>query len=392
MRPTGRLHLGHYHGVLKNWIRLQSEYECFFFIADWHALTTHYETPHVIEENVWEMVIDWLAAGVDPEAATLFAQSRVPQHAELHVLLSMITPLSWLERVPTYKDQQAQLKDKDLSTYGFLGYPLLQSADILIYRANLVPVGEDQVAHVELTREVARRFNHLYGREPDYEARTEEALRKLGKKNAKLLRELRQAWLERGERESLDKARALLEDLKNITLGDKERLLGYLEGGGRLILPEPEALLTHAPKMPGLDGRKMSKSYDNVIALREDPDTVAQKLRTMPTDPARVRRTDPGDPQKCPVWAFHQIYSSDEVQRWVQEGCRSAGIGCLECKQPVIDAVLAELEPIRRRAESLARDPLTVKNIIAEGCQRAREAAEETLETVRAAMGLDYGL
>lgn len=392
MRPTGRLHLGHYHGVLKNWVRLQSEYECFFFIADWHALTTHYETPHVIEENVWEMVIDWLAAGVDPEAATLFAQSRVPQHAELHVLLSMITPLSWLERVPTYKDQQAQLKDKDLSTYGFLGYPLLQSADILIYRANLVPVGEDQVAHVELTREVARRFNHLYGREPDYEARTEEALRKLGKKNAKLLRELRQAWLERGERESLDKARALLEDLKNITLGDKERLLGYLEGGGRLILPEPEALLTHAPKMPGLDGRKMSKSYDNVIALREDPDTVAQKLRTMPTDPARVRRTDPGDPQKCPVWAFHQIYSSDEVQRWVQEGCRSAGIGCLECKQPVIDAVLAELEPIRRRAESLARDPLTVKNIIAEGCQRAREAAEETLETVRAAMGLDYGL
>ncbi len=392
MRPTGRLHLGHYHGVLKNWIRLQSEYECFFFIADWHALTTHYETPQVIEDSVWEMVIDWLAAGVDPEAATLFAQSRVPQHAELHVLLSMITPLSWLERVPTYKDQQAQLKDKDLSTYGFLGYPLLQSADILVYRASLVPVGEDQVAHVELTREVARRFNHLYGREPDYEARAEEALRKLGKKNARLLRERRQAWLERGDRESLEKARALLEDLKNITLGDKERLLGYLEGGGRIILPEPEALLTHAPKMPGLDGRKMSKSYDNVISLREEPQTVVQKLRTMPTDPARVRRTDPGDPQKCPVWSFHQLYSNDEVKRWVQEGCRSAAIGCLECKQPVIEAVLAELEPIRRRAEALARDPLAVKNIIAEGCQRAREAAEETLEIVRAAMGLDYGL
>ncbi|MBI3777845.1 MAG: tryptophan--tRNA ligase [Gammaproteobacteria bacterium] len=390
MRPTGRLHLGHYHGVLKNWVKLQSQYECFFFVADWHALTTHYEDPHIIEESVWDMVVDWLAAGVDPNNATLFIQSRIPAHAELHVLLSMITPLSWLERVPSYKDQQLQLKDRDLSTYGFLGYPLLQSADILIYRAGMVPVGEDQVAHVELTREVARRFNHLYGREPGYEQRAEEAIRKMGKKNAKLYRELRTAYMEQGDREALETARALLERQKNITLGDKERLFGYLEGGGKIILPEPQAMLTHAPKMPGLDGRKMSKSYDNVISLREPPAEVEKKLRTMPTDPARVHRTDPGDPDKCPVWDFHLIYSDEEKKDWVQKGCRSAKIGCLECKQPIIDAVLAELKPIQERAAEFSRDPLAVKNIIADGNKRAQEAAEATLTEVRAAIGLGY--
>ena len=390
MRPTGRLHLGHYHGVLKNWLKLQSEYECFFFVADWHALTTHYEDPHIIEENVWDMVVDWLAAGVDPNTVTLFIQSRIPQHAELHVLLSMITPLSWLERVPSYKDQQLQLKDRDLSTYGFLGYPLLQSADILIYRAGLVPVGEDQVAHVELTREVARRFNHLYGREPDYENRAEEAIKKMGKKNAKLYRELRTAYMERGDREALGTARAMLERQKNITLGDKERLFGFLEGGGKIILPEPQPMLTHAPKMPGLDGRKMSKSYDNVISLRELPADVEKKLRTMPTDPARVHRTDPGNPDKCPVWDFHLIYSDDERQDWVQKGCRSAKIGCLECKQPIIDAVLAELKPMQERAAEFSRDPLIIKNIIADGCKRAQNVAEATLVEVRAAIGLGY--
>ncbi len=390
MRPTGRLHLGHYHGVLKNWVKLQSQYECFFFVADWHALTTHYEDPHIIEESVWDMVIDWLAAGVDPNNATLFIQSRIPAHAELHVLLSMITPLSWLERVPSYKDQQLQLKDRDLSTYGFLGYPLLQSADILIYRAGMVPVGEDQVAHVELTREVARRFNHLYGREPGYEQRAEEAIKKMGKKNAKLYRELRTAYMEQGDREALETARALLERQKNITLGDKERLFGFLEGGGKIILPEPQAMLTHAPKMPGLDGRKMSKSYDNVISLREPPMEVEKKLRTMPTDPARVHRTDPGDPDKCPVWDFHLIYSDEERKDWVQKGCRSAKIGCLECKQPIIDAVLAELKPIQERAAEFSRDPLAVKNIIADGNKRAQEAAEATLAEVRAAIGLGY--
>jgi len=390
MRPTGRLHLGHYHGVLKNWVKLQSEYECFFFVADWHALTTHYEDPHIIQESVWDMVVDWLAAGVDPNNATLFIQSRIPAHAELHVLLSMITPLSRLERVPSYKDQQLQLGDRDLSTYGFLGYPLLQSADILIYRAGIVPVGEDQVAHVELTREVARRFNHLYGREPGYEQRAEEAIKKMGKKNAKLYRELRTAYMEQGDREALSTARALLERQKNIALGDKERLFGFLEGGGKIILPEPQALLTHAPKMPGLDGRKMSKSYDNVISLRESPAEVEKKLRTMPTDPARVHRTDPGNPDKCPVWDFHLVYSDQEKKEWVQNGCRSAKIGCLECKQPIIDAVLTELKPIQERAAEFSRDPLAVKNIIAVGTKRAQEAAEDTLAEVRAAIGLGY--
>ncbi len=391
MRPTGRLHLGHYHGALKNWVRLQHEYECFFFIADWHALTTHYEEPQILREHVWDMVVDWLAADIDPRHATLFIQSRIPQHAELFTLLAMITPLPWLERVPSYRDQQAQLKDRDLSTYGFLGYPLLQSADILIYRAALVPVGEDQVAHVEVTREIARRFNHLYGREPGYEERAEQAVKKLGKRSGALYRQLRTAYLEKGDRDALEMARALVERQKNVTIGDKERLYGYLEGGGKIILPEPQALLTPVAKVPGLDGRKMSKSYGNTIALREEPEEVQRKMQTMPTDPARVRRSDPGDPEKCPVWPFHQVYSDEETQAWVQQGCRTAGIGCLECKQRVIDAVIAELEPIRKRAAEYAADPTLVKSIIAEGCERARDVAEETLEDVRTAMGLGYG-
>jgi tryptophanyl-tRNA synthetase len=390
MRPTGRLHLGHYHGVLRNWLHLQHEYDCFFFVADWHALTTEYESPQVIAESVWDMVIDWLAAGVNPGSAKLFIQSRVPEHAELHLLLSMVTPLGWLERVPTYKDQQEKLKEKDLATYGFLGYPLLQSADILIYKAGLVPVGEDQVAHVELTREVARRFNHLYGREPGFEDKAEAALKLLGKKNAKLYRELRKRYQEQGEHEALAVAQALLDSAQNLTLGDRERLYGYLEGGGRIILPEPQALLTPASRMPGLDGQKMSKSYGNTIALREPPEQIERKMRTMPTDPARVRRSDPGDPEKCPVWQFHQIYSDDTVKAWVQHGCRSAGIGCLECKQPVIEAVLAELKPIRERAAEYAADPDLVRNVVAEGCEAAREVARSTLDEVRYAMGLAY--
>ena len=390
MRSTGRLHLGHYHGVLKNWIQLQHQYECYFFVADWHALTTHYENPQVIGDSVWDMVIDWVAAGVDPNNAVLFIQSRVPQHAELHLLLSMMTPLGWLERVPTYKDQQAALKDKDLATYGFLGYPLLQSADILIYRAGLVPVGEDQVAHVELTREVARRFNHLYGREPGFEEKAEEAVKKIGKKGGKLYRELRTAYQEQGDHEALEKARELLEQQQNISLGDKERLFGYLEGGGRIILPEPQALLTPAAKMPGLDGQKMSKSYNNTISLRDKPEDIEKALRTMPTDPARVRRTDPGDPERCPVWQLHQVYSPEDTRKWVVEGCKSAGIGCIECKQPIIDAVLEELRPIQERANELAEDPMLIRNIIAEGCRKAEEVAEETMEEVREAMGLEY--
>jgi len=390
MRSTGKLHLGHYHGVLKNWLKLQHEYECFFFVADWHALTTEYENSGIIADNVWEMVIDWLAAGINPGSAKLFIQSQVPEHAELHLLLSMITPLGWLERVPTYKDQQEKLKEKDLATYGFLGYPLLQSADILIYRATQVPVGEDQVVHVELTREVARRFNHLYGREPGFEEKAEAAVKKMGKKNAKLYNNLRKAYQEQGDHEALETARALLESQQNITLGDRERLFGFLEGGGKIILPEPQALLTPASKMPGLDGQKMSKSYGNTIALREEPEEVEKKLRTMPTDPARVRLTDPGDPQKCPVWQLHEVYSSEETRDWVQEGCRSAGIGCLDCKQPVIEAVQAELAPIRERAREFIEQPQLVRNIVAEGSEEARDVARETLKEVRSAMGLSY--
>jgi tryptophanyl-tRNA synthetase len=390
MRPTGLLHLGHYHGVLKNWVNLQHEHECFFFVADWHALTTHYEDPRIIEQSVWDMVIDWLAAGISPGAAKIFIQSRVPEHAELHMLLSMITPLGWLERVPTYKDQQEQLKEKDLATYGFLGYPLLQSADILIYKAGLVPVGEDQVAHVELTREVARRFNHLYGREPGFEGKAEQACAKMGKKNARMFKELRKKYQEQGDQESLNVAQALLDSQQNISIGDKERLYGYLEGSGKIILPEPQSLLTPASKMPGLDGQKMSKSYGNTIALRDKPDDITQKIRTMPTDPARVRRNDPGDPDKCPVWQFHLIYSDNDTQDWVQEGCRNAGIGCVECKQPVIDSVLSELKPIQERAREYESDLATVRSIVDEGNEAAREVARDTLDEVRKAMGIAY--
>ena len=390
MRPTGNLHLGHYNGVLKNWIKLQHEHECLFFVADWHALTTHYDTPEIIEESVWEMVIDWLAAGVDPANATIFIQSRVPEHAELHTLLSMITPLSWLERVPTYKDQQEKLSSKDLSTYGFLGYPLLQSADILIYKATQVPVGEDQIPHIEFTREIARRFNHIYGKEKGFEEKAEAAIKKLGSKRSALYEEMRNAYQQSGDEEALDSARSLIEEAQNLSLGDKERLLGYLEGGGKMILLEPEYKLTPASKMPGLDGQKMSKSYNNTISLREPADQIAKKIKTMPTDPARVRRTDPGDPAKCPVWQLHEIYSNTATQEWVQAGCKSASIGCIECKGPVIEGVLAELKPIQERAAQYAEDPTLVKNIVAEGCEKARKLARETMRDVRDVMGLNY--
>jgi tryptophanyl-tRNA synthetase len=390
MRPTGNLHLGHYNGVLKNWIKLQHEHECLFFVADWHALTTHYDTPEIIEESVWEMVIDWLAAGVDPANATIFIQSKVPEHAELHTLLSMITPLSWLERVPTYKDQQEKLASKDLSTYGFLGYPLLQSADILIYKATQVPVGEDQIPHIEFTREIARRFNHIYGKEAGFEEKAIAAIKKLGSKRATVYEEMRNAYQQSGDEEALDSARAMIEEAQNLSLGDKERLLGYLEGGGKMILLEPEYKLMPASKMMGLDGQKMSKSYNNTISLRENTDAVAKKIKTMPTDPARIRRTDVGDPAKCPVWQLHEVYSENSVKEWVQKGCTSAGIGCIECKQPVIDAVLKELKPIQDRAAQYAEDPILVKNIVAEGCEKARKLARETMRDVRDVMGLNY--
>ncbi|HJN49668.1 MAG: tryptophan--tRNA ligase [Pseudomonadales bacterium] len=390
MRPTGKLHLGHYHGVLKNWIKLQYEFECMFFVADWHALTTHYEDPSIIEENVWGMVLDWLAAGVNPGSATLFVQSKIPEHAELHLLLSMITPVGWLERVPSYKDLQMRINEKDLATYGFLGYPVLQSSDILIYTAGHVPVGADQAAHVELTRELARRFNHIYGREPGFEKTAEAAIKKMGRKNARLFRNLRTEYLEKGNQEALETARALLRDQPNISMGDSDRLYGYLEGGGKMILPEPETLLTDAATVPGLDGQKMSKSYGNTIALREDPKQVQQKIKTMVTDPARVRRSDPGNPEKCPVFGLHKIYSDDATNEWIREGCTGAGIGCLDCKKPLIEAVLAEQQPMLERAKQYEENPDLVKSIIAEGCENARTLARSTLDEVRQAMGMDY--
>ncbi|MRT29665.1 MULTISPECIES: tryptophan--tRNA ligase [Herbaspirillum] len=390
MRPTGALHLGHYHGALKNWVKLQSELPCLFFVADWHALTTHYDDPSVIETSTWEMVIDWLAAGVDPAQATLFIQSRVPEHAELHLLLSMATPLGWLERVPTYKDQQEKLADRDLATYGFLGYPLLQAADVLIYRASQVPVGEDQVPHIEIMREIARRFNHLYGKEKGFEEKALAATKKLGSKRAKLYLELRTQFQEKGDDEALEQAKAMLDDAQNLSMIDRERLFGYLEGSRKLILTEPQAMLTEASRLPGLDGAKMSKSYGNAIALREDAASVTKKVKTMPTDPQRVRRSDPGDPDKCPVWQFHQVYSPSEVKEWAAKGCRSAGIGCLECKQPVIDAILQEQQPMLERAQPYLDDPSLVRAIVADGCDKARKLAQDTMRDVREAMGLGY--
>jgi tryptophanyl-tRNA synthetase len=390
MRPTGSLHLGNYHGALKNWTELQYQYDCYFFIADYHALTTGYEDTRNLEDYAWQMVVDWLAAGLNPAVCTMFFQSRVPEHAELHLLLSMITPLGWLERVPTYKDQQEQLKEKDLATYGFLGYPLLQSADILLYRPLGVPVGEDQVAHVEITREIARRFNFIFGREQDFEAKAERAVKNLGAKNAAIYRDLRKSYQEQGDEGALTKAHALLDGNSRLTLADRERLLGYLEGTGRTILTEPEALLTATPRVTGLDGRKMSKSYGNTIGLREDPDEVAKKLKTMQTDPARVRRTDPGDPEKCPVWDLHKLYSDSSTQEWAAQGCRSAGIGCLECKKPVIERIVEEVTGMRQRAQEYEDNPDLVRAIIAEGCEKAREVAGQTMDDVKQAMGLAY--
>lgn len=389
MRATGRLHLGHYHGVLKNWIRLQYEYECFFFIADWHALTTHYEDPSQIENYIWETLIDWLACGVNPGSCRIFIQSRVPEHAELHLLLSMITPLGWLERVPTYKDQQEKLKEHDLATYGFLGYPLLQSADILAYKAGFVPVGEDQVSHLELTREIARRFNYLYGKEPGFEEKAESAIAKMGKKNAKFYLDCLKQYQEAGNIESLERGQALVSQA-SLSLGDRERLYGYLEGIGKIILPEPYPLLTQNPKLTGLDGQKMSKSYNNTIAIRETPENIEKKIRVMPTDPARVRRSDPGNPLKCPVWPLHLVYSDEQTQAWVMKGCTSAGIGCLECKKALSDEIIAEQQPILERAKEYENNPRLLREIVREGCEAARHIASQTLEEVREVMGLPH--
>jgi tryptophanyl-tRNA synthetase len=394
MRPTGALHLGHYHGALKNWVRLQQDYDCFYFVADWHALTTHYEEREVMERYVYDMVIDWIAAGLDPEKSTIFIQSRLPEHAELFTLLAMGTPLGWLERVPTYKDQIDKLKDRDLATYGFLGYPLLQAADILIYKAAYVPVGEDQASHVELTREVARRFNHLYGRSSDFEARVGAALAKLSRDDQRYFEKQRKAYGETGSPEALAKGESLVQRAASTADGlssdDRESLLGTLKGSGRTILPEPQALHTEVLRLPGLDGTKMSKSYGNAVLMRDEPAEVEKKIRGMVTDPARVRRSDPGDPAKCPVWSFHKVYSDGPTRDWVVQGCTTAGIGCLDCKQPVIDAIQAAQRPWRERAENYLANPKQVHWIVEMGTERARTIARQTMKDVREAMGLAY--
>ena len=393
MRPTGALHLGHYHGALKNWVRLQHEYDCFYFVADWHALTTHYEERGVIEKSVYDMVIDWLAAGIDPEKATIFIQSRLPEHAELFTLLAMGTPLAWLERMPTYKDQMEKLKDRDLATYGFLGYPLLQAADILIYKASFVPVGEDQAPHVEITREVARRFNHLYGRAANHQELVAAALARLSKDDARYIEKQRKAYGQDGSAEALARGEAVVRKAREAATLDNdgaELLLGHLKGSGKSVLTEPAVLLTETSKLPGLDGDKMSKSRGNTIAMRDDPAVVTTKVRRMPTDPQRVRRTDAGDPLRCPVWQFHLVYSDAPTQDWVKHGCTTAGIGCLDCKQPVIDAILREQQPWRERAEAYLANPKQIHWIVEMGTERARTVARQTMKDVREAMGLNY--
>jgi tryptophanyl-tRNA synthetase len=394
MRATGAMHLGHYHGALKNWVKLQDEHDCFFFVADWHALTTHYEERDVMERYVYEMVTDWLAAGLDPDKCTIFIQSRLPEHAELFLLLAMGTPLGWLERVPTYKDQMEKLKDRDLATYGFLGYPLLQAADILIYKANHVPVGEDQSSHIELTREVARRFNNLYGRATNFDALVAATLAKLSKDDARYFDKQRKAFGETGAAEALAKGEALIARAAANTAGwtsdDTELLQGHLKGSGKTILVEPQALHTEVLRLPGIDGAKMSKSYGNAVLMREEPAEVSRKIKGMVTDPARARRTDPGNPDKCPVWDFHKIYSDETAREWVVKGCTTAGIGCLDCKQPVIDAILKEQQPWRERAAAYLADPKKVHWIVEMGTERARTVAKQTMRDVRGAMGLNY--
>jgi tryptophanyl-tRNA synthetase len=324
MRSTGKLHLGNYVGALQNWVNMQDQYDCFFFIADWHALTTDYADPSRLKENSVDVLLDWLAAGLDPAKCVMFIQSHVPAHAELHLLLSMITPLGWLERVPTYKEQKENIKGKDLDTYGFLGYPVLMSSDILIYKADAVPVGEDQVVHVELTREIARRFN------------------------------------------------------------------GFYAGPNKTIFPEPQSLLTPAPRLPGTDGRKMSKSYGNTLLLTDPEPVLRQKLKTMVTDPARIRRTDRGNPDVCPVGDLHKIFSGKETMAKVNEGCRSAGIGCIECKGWVADALVNILNPMQERRKKYEDNPRLAWDILEAGSARAREVAGATMDDVRKSMGLDY--
>ena len=375
MRPTGRLHLGNYMGALNNWVHLQQEYDCYFFIADLHALTTDYADPSQVQENTYQIALDFLSAGLDPGRCVIFKQSAVMHHAQLNLLFGNFTPLGWLERVPTYKDQQAQLAEKDLNTYGFLGYPLLQSADILLYKPDFVPVGADQVAHVELTREVARRFNSLYP--GDFYLSPEAAPWELP------------AILEKARKlagEPKDSQRTAFSHHQMFEAASQTKKLTAF--GRKEILPEPKVLLTPSPKLPGLDGRKMSKSYKNFIMLSEPEAELRQKLKTMVTDPARVRRDDPGNPDVCPVFDLHKVFSSETVQAEAAEGCRTAGIGCIECKSWLADAIVERIAPIQAHRRDLESRPSVIKDVLANGNARAITRAQQTLDEVQTAMGL----
>ena len=388
MRPTGSLHLGHHFGVLKNWLELQSSYECYFFVADWHALTTDYEKSKNVSQHTLDIVATWLSVGLDPSQSTIFVQSSIKQHSELFLLLSMCTPLSWLERVPTYKETLNNFKDREINTLGFLSYPLLQAADILIYGADYVPVGEDQIAHIELAREVARRFNNLYGKDDDFKLKAINALEKIGSKNSKLYLSWTKKYQETGDKDALDSARSLIENLTNISSKDKSRLEGFIEGSGIMLLNEPQPLTTKVPKLDGLDGRKMSKSYKNTISLIEEDDLLQKKILSMQTDPSRIKKTDAGDPGKCTVWNLHKIFTENDLQKTIHKDCRSARIGCVDCKKILKKNISHEISPIRDRYHNFKSDQDNLQQILTTGCKKASEKAEKQVEIVRKAIGL----
>ena len=391
MRPTGKLHLGHYFGALQNWVRMQDEYDCLFCVVDWHALTTHYEDTSSVAQNTLEVATDWLAVGLDPEKATLFVQSSVLEHAELHLLLSMITPLGWLERVPTYKEQIENLKDRDLGTYGFLGYPLLQTADITLYDGELVPVGEDQVPHIELAREIARRFNTHFGLQVDREATiSERNIEAATALYTRLVVKPPQGYWESavGPQQAAELESAIRRYAAGIGLEnffkENSRTKDFVQR--RRILSEPESLLTETPRLPGTDGRRMAKSYGNAIWLSDPPEEIRSKARNMMTDPQRVRRTDPGRPEVCPVFAYHKLFSTPEVIAWSDQGCRTAGIGCVECKSAMADALVKWIEPVQTRRKEFEAQPQKVWDILDAGSAQARKMARRTMKRVREAI------
>ncbi len=390
INSDGKLHIGHYHGLIKKWIDLQYEHECFFIISDINSLILDFENTKEIKNKIYEMVIDWLSCGVDPTQVYIFAQSHVPQTKELYLLLSLITPVSWLERVPSYKELIENYIHKDISTYGLLGYSLLKCTDILLYNAKFVCSGEDHLFFVELTREIARRFNHLYGREIGFEDKAVEVIKKLGKKKSQIYLNLLQNYQQDGNDDSLEKARYLLMDTLNLSIGEKSRLFAFLENKGKVIFNEVNSIIGSNCKVIGTDGNKMSTNFNNAISLKESYDNISKKIKSMETDPARIRLKDPGNPTKCPVWRLHEIYSNKEVLQWVDNGCRSAKIGCLDCKGPLIDSINKEQLKFIENSKQYSKDYNLVKNILTDGAEKAIDIAENTIQIVKKVMNINY--